>query len=114
MSKQFRKPGQWKAYLWLTYSSLRAQTRNPATFFFGFIFPIVFISIFGVIGGGTPKVTIGIPSNIDQNNPIVQVLKNSQAISRSIRQMKQALKKSSNKVKSAELSKSHRELIPPM
>lgn len=74
MAKNFRKPGQLKAYLVLTYSSLRAQTRNPATFFFGFIFPIVFISIFGVIGGGTQKVTLGIPSNADQNNPIVQIL----------------------------------------
>ncbi|HVZ59025.1 MAG TPA: ABC transporter permease [Patescibacteria group bacterium] len=79
MSKNYKKPGQYRAYLWLTYSSLRAQTRNPATFFFGFIFPIVFISIFGVIGGGTSKVTVGIPNDADQNNPVVQTLQKQSA-----------------------------------
>ncbi|MBI5044505.1 MAG: ABC transporter permease [Candidatus Levybacteria bacterium] len=74
MSKAFRKPGQWKAYLLLTYSSLRAQTRNPATFAFGFIFPIVFISIFGLIGGGNSKVTLGIPPQAETTSTIIAAL----------------------------------------
>lgn len=76
MSRSLKKPGQWKAYVALTFYSLRAQTRNPATFFFGFIFPLVFISIFGLIGGGTPKIGIGVPNNSDQNNPVIAALKN--------------------------------------
>jgi ABC-2 type transport system permease protein len=70
----YRKPGQWKAYVALTWYSFRAQTRNPATFFFGFIFPVVFISIFGLIGNTTPKINIGITNNSDMNNPIVQAV----------------------------------------
>src|SRR5689334_4377657 len=73
--KPFKNPGQLRAYLALTWYAFRAQTRNPATFFFGFIFPIVFISIFGLIGGNGSKVNIGIPTNSDQTNPVVQVLK---------------------------------------
>lgn len=75
MNKTNKNPGQWKAYLALTWYSFRAQTRNPATFFFGFIFPVVFISIFGLIGNTTPKINLGITSNSDLNNPIVQAVK---------------------------------------
>jgi len=45
MNKSFKKPRQWKAYLTMVKYFFLAQTRNPATFAFGFIFPIVFISI---------------------------------------------------------------------
>lgn len=77
MNKNFRKPGQRKAYLALAWYSFRAQTRNPATFAFGFIFPVVFISIFGLIGGNGQKVNVGIPNEIT-NNPINKSLKNQQ------------------------------------
>ena len=52
-----------------------AQTRNPATFAFGFLFPVVFISIFGLIGNSTAPVTIGFPANSNLNNPIVSTIK---------------------------------------
>ena len=61
--KNLKRPGQLKAYLALTWYSFRAQTRNPATFFFGFVFPIVFISIFGLISNSPPKTVIGIPND---------------------------------------------------
>ena len=66
MNKEYKKPKQFRAYLALAWYALKAQTRNPATFAFGFIFPIVFISIFGLIGGSDPKITLGIPN--DQTN----------------------------------------------
>ena len=75
MSNTFKKPGQWRAFLALAYYSLRAQTRNPATFFFGFIFPVVFISIFGLIGSGTQKINVGVTDTSDQNTPVVMALK---------------------------------------
>jgi len=75
MSRSLKKPGQWKAYVALTLYALRAQTRNPATFFFGFIFPLVFISIFGLIGGGTQKISIGVPTGSNQDNPVIQAMK---------------------------------------
>lgn len=71
MNKQFRKPNQLRAFYTLTWYTFRAMTRNPATFAFGFIFPIVFISIFGLIGNSGQKITIGIPPTTNQNNPIV-------------------------------------------
>ncbi len=66
-NNKYKKPGQWKAYLAITWYAFRAQTRNPATFAFGFIFPIVFISIFGLIGGGGQSLTVGIPNNTPEN-----------------------------------------------
>jgi ABC-2 type transport system permease protein len=71
-----KSPSQLRAFLALTWYAFRAQTRNPASFAFGFIFPIVFISIFGLIGGSTPKITVGIPIQSDQTNPIVMSVKN--------------------------------------
>lgn len=77
MNNVYKKPKQLRAYLALAWYSLRAQTRNPATFAFGFIFPIVFISIFGLIGGGGASVKIGVPLSSDTNNPIIQTLEKS-------------------------------------
>lgn len=67
-----KKPSQLRAYLTFAWYSFRAQTRNPSTFAFGFIFPIVFISIFGLIGNSTPKIALGIPPQPE--NVIVKTL----------------------------------------
>lgn len=73
MSK-YKKPRQFRAYLALAWYSFRAMTRNPATFAFGFIFPIVFISIFGLIGNTNPTLTVGIPTDSNQQNLVTQVV----------------------------------------
>lgn len=76
MNKVFtKKPSQLRAFLSMTYYSLRAQTRNPATFAFSFLFPIVFISIFGLIGNTPQKLTIGVPNTQNMTNSIVQTIK---------------------------------------
>lgn len=77
MRKQFRKPRQFPAYIAMAWYSFRAQTRNPATFAFGFIFPIVFISIFGLIGNSSQKLTVGIPSGTPANVVTATVQKQS-------------------------------------
>lgn len=74
MNKKYKKPNQLRTYLVLSWYFFIAQTRNPATFAFGFIFPLVFISIFGLIGGGSQKVSVGIPTNTHTDNPIVQTV----------------------------------------
>jgi ABC-2 type transport system permease protein len=79
MKNTYRHPGQFRAFLAIAWYSLRAQTRNPATFFFGFIFPLVFISIFGLIGGGPQKVTIGVPNGSNQKQ-IIPTLKKLQFV----------------------------------
>ncbi len=75
-----KNPRQLRAYLALAWYSFRAQTRNPATFAFGFIFPIVFISIFGLIGNSQPKITLGIPTGVNSNNIIIQNIKHQQYV----------------------------------
>lgn len=63
-----KNPSQLRAYLALTWYAFRAQTRNPATFAFGFIFPVVFISIFGLIGNSGNRLTVGIPLDTENAN----------------------------------------------
>jgi ABC-2 type transport system permease protein len=75
MKKHYKKPNQIRAFFVMMKYFFLAQTRNPATFAFGFIFPIVFISIFGLIGNGTQKIAVGIPNNTDQQNPVIAIVK---------------------------------------
>lgn len=79
LNRRYKKPQQLRAYLSLAWYSFRAQTRNPATFAFGFIFPVVFISIFGLIGNSNTKLTIGIPNSTDPANPVISVLEKQSA-----------------------------------
>lgn len=74
LSKQFR------AYLMLTWYAFRAQTRNRATFAFGFIFPIVFISIFGIVGSGNQKISLGIPNGTSMDNVVFKQVSNQEFI----------------------------------
>ena len=73
-ASHFRKPGQWKAFLALAWYAFKAQTRNPATFLFSFMFPVVFISVFGVIGNTQPKINVGIPDTAPKNNPVIETV----------------------------------------
>ena len=72
--KTYKKPGQLRAYFVMMKYFFLAQTRNPATFAFGFIFPIVFISIFGLIGNTPQKLTVGLPVAAERTNPVVQII----------------------------------------
>jgi ABC-2 type transport system permease protein len=71
MRKHYRKPHQIHAFFVMMKYFFLAQTRNPATFAFGFLFPVVFISIFGLIGNAAQTLTIGLPTNTDLQNPII-------------------------------------------
>lgn len=73
-----KSPNQLRPFLSMAYYALRAQLRNRATFAFGFLFPIVFISIFGLIGGGL-NISIGIPQN-QQIGPVYLALKEIEAV----------------------------------
>lgn len=75
MKKQYKKPNQLRAFFTMMKYFFLAQTRNPATFAFGFLFPVVFISIFGLIGGSTAPLNIGIPTDTNTSNPVVQTIK---------------------------------------
>lgn len=73
-SNLYKKPGQLRAYIALAWYAFLAQTRNPASFFFGFLFPIAFISIFGLIGNTPPSVTVGIPNSSSMENPVISAI----------------------------------------
>jgi ABC-2 type transport system permease protein len=76
MNKTYKKPSQFRAFVAIAWFALKAQTRNPATFAFGFIFPIVFISVFGLIGTSTPKLSVGIPYTTNTANPVIETIQN--------------------------------------
>lgn len=57
------EPNELRALVALTYFPFIAMMRNIATFAFGFLFPVVFISVFGLIGGGGGGPRLGIPSD---------------------------------------------------
>lgn len=75
MKNQYKKPNQLRAFFVMMKYFFLAQTRNPATFAFGFLFPVVFISIFGLIGNSTPPINVGIASESNQENPVIQSIK---------------------------------------
>jgi ABC-2 type transport system permease protein len=76
----YRKISQWPGYAAMAWYAFRAQTRNPMTFAFGFLFPIVFISIFGLIGNSSAALNVGIPNDTNTNNPIIQTVQNQKFI----------------------------------
>jgi len=68
-----KSPRQWVAYLGMSYYTFLSMIRNSASLFFGFAFPIIFISVFGLIGNSTPTVNIGVPDQY-QNTPVAAAL----------------------------------------
>lgn len=63
-----------KTLLSLTKFSLISTFRNPTAVFFGFFFPFIFILIFGLIGSGSNKYSIGVLDSSLQNNPIFEAI----------------------------------------
>jgi ABC-2 type transport system permease protein len=72
--KLIRKPSQWRAYVALTKYATIAATRNVATLVFGFLFPLVFITVFGLLGSSTTSIKLGIIDGSPKNNPIESTL----------------------------------------
>ena len=54
--------------------SFKAILRNPSAVAFSFGFPMVFILVFGFIGGGPPSIDIALAHRSDSTNPIVESL----------------------------------------
>jgi ABC-2 type transport system permease protein len=68
---------QVKAMLAITKASLRAIFRSPSAVVFSFIFPFIFILVFGFIGdgGGVPVYKIAIDKNSDTTNALYDSIK---------------------------------------
>src|SRR6266545_1948107 len=72
-------PNELRALIALTFFPFIAMMRNIATFAFGFLFPVVFISVFGLIGGGGGGPRLGVPSDTARG-PAYEALERSPAI----------------------------------
>lgn len=70
-----KAPNQFRPFLAIAYYSLRALFRNRATVFFGFAFPLIFIGAFGLFGGNSQAITIGILEN-QQSGAVYEALAN--------------------------------------
>src|SRR4051812_28648087 len=72
-------PNELRALVALTAFPFIAMMRNIATFAFGFLFPVVFISVFGLIGGAGGGPRLGLPAD-EAQGPVRQALENYPAI----------------------------------
>lgn len=69
-----KKPRQWPAFVSVAKYATIAATRNRATLAFGFIFPLVFITVFGLLGNQTVTIKLGIVDG-GPSNPVTAVVK---------------------------------------
>ena len=70
------KYNQWIALWAITKGSLRSIIRSPSAVVFSFAFPLIFILVFGFIGGGGKvSFSIAIAKNADTTNPVYAALK---------------------------------------
>jgi ABC-2 type transport system permease protein len=67
-----KKYSQVRAMLAITKGSLRAIFRSPSAIIFSFVFPLIFILVFGFIGGGGFTVRIALADLKDTNNILIK------------------------------------------
>ena len=60
----------------ITKASFRSITRSPSAVVFTLLFPLVFILVFGFLGGNGLRLDLGVHSSSDKNNSVYQKLKN--------------------------------------
>jgi ABC-2 type transport system permease protein len=65
-----------KATLAIAKASFRSIVRSPSAVVFSLAFPLIFILVFGFIGGNGVTVDVGVAKDSDTQNPIYQALKN--------------------------------------
>lgn len=71
------KYNQWIALWAITKASLRSILRSPSAVVFSFAFPLIFILVFGFIGGGSKiSLSIAMDRASDTSNPVYFALKN--------------------------------------
>ncbi|MDB5019285.1 MAG: transporter permease [Pedobacter sp.] len=63
-----------KATLALSKASFRSIMRSPSAVVFTLAFPLIFILVFGFLGGGGTKVSLGIAPGSDIHNPLMGAL----------------------------------------
>ncbi len=69
-----------KATLAMAKASFRSILRSPSSVIFTLAFPLIFILVFGFIGGSGITVDVGVAKNNNQQNPIYKALKSTKVI----------------------------------
>ena len=83
-----------KATLALAKASFRSITRSPSAVVFTLAFPLIFILVFGFLGGGGTRIDVGITPGSDLSNPVISSLEHT----RMIRLVKNKSKEEFNKL----------------
>src|SRR6476659_8721745 len=65
---------QFRAMLAISRASLRAILRSPSAVVFSLGFPLIFILVFGFIGGGGTSVTVALKNPADSSNYVIRAL----------------------------------------
>lgn len=65
-----------KATLALAKASFRSIMRSPSAVVFTLAFPLIFILVFGFIGGNGVKVDLAVTPGSDLHNPVIEALEN--------------------------------------
>jgi len=75
-----QKYSQAKALLAVAKASFKAMLRSPSAVVFTLAFPLIFILVFGFIGGNGLSVKIGLDAASDLKNPVYQALSQVESI----------------------------------
>ncbi len=65
---------QFRAMLAITKAGLTSILQNPSAVLFSIAFPLVFIVVFGFIGGGGFSMDIGVEQGTDENHPVFKAI----------------------------------------
>lgn len=75
--KEMSKPySNTKATLALAKASFRSIMRSPSAVVFTLAFPLIFILVFGFLGGGGVRVDVAVAPGSDLQNPVIKALEN--------------------------------------
>lgn len=75
-----QKYNQFTAFTALTKASFKAMLRSPSAVVFTIGFPLIFVLVFGFIGDQNFTVKVGVPENINRENPIYKALSTNKMI----------------------------------
>lgn len=69
-----------KATLALAKASFRSITRSPSAVVFTLAFPLIFILVFGFLGGGGVKLDLAVAPGSDMQNPVIIALQHTSVV----------------------------------